>query len=559
MHALEHIKILYKRLEKIEAHLGLSASTSVAQPVDGRKETKTVEPEAFKPEASISSSPVTSFSSASLLGVVAVICLVVASIFIIRLAIESGWLTPARQVGLTTVVGMVLVFSGVFLEPKDSKYASLLSAAGVIVLYIATLGANIYFGLIQTATAVIFAGLVSLLSIWLFSIFRNDLFAVCAAIGSYVSPVVLGFEWGDFSDIALYFLGWSTCFSIISIFVRSRSLVLVASYFGVGLLGFLSIVGSYPESSLSFIAISQLLQFVILLLGLVGYSIANKVALSKSEALLLYPALLFFYVSEYSVLEKAFQDKAPYIMLLLAALVVAAYIAGKKFVADILASKSLVEGFAAIALLHSLYIEILTDAQRPLLLIALLVLSLYRSKDSQSTLSSMAAILSLIVVMVVEYGSVALNLIDSFASSNESLWIAYGCVISGLLLLKGISESRKATTKFSTLLFILGHSLLVAVLYATVADAGSLALSMAWLCYAGLVLFIGFRLFNAPLAKSSLAVLFFSVAKVFLYDVANASPVIRILCLFLTAGVLYGCGWVLRIIERWNVPTVSQT
>lgn len=554
MHALEHIKILYKRLERIEAHLGLSASTSVAQPVDGRNETKT-----FEPEASISSSPVTSFSSASLLGVVAVICLVVASIFIIRLAIESGWLTPARQVGLTTVVGMVLVFAGVFLEPKDSKYASLLSAAGVIVLYIATLGANIYFGLIHTAIAVIFAGIISLLSIWLFSIFRNDLFAVCAAIGSYVSPVVLGFEWGNFSDIALYFLGWSTCFSIISIFVRSRSLVLVASYFGVGLLGFLSIVGRYPESSLSFIAISQLLQFVILLLGLVGYSIANKVALSKSEALLLYPALLFFYVSEYSVLETAFQDKAPFIMLLVAALVVAAYLAGKKFVADILASKSLVEGFAAIAILHSLYIEILTDAQRPLLLIALLALSLYRSKDSQSTLSSMAAILSLIVVMVVEYGSVTLNLIDSFASSNESLWIAYGCVISGLLLLKGISESRKATTKFSTLLFILGHSLLVAVLYATVADAGSLALSMAWLCYAGLVLFIGFRLFNAPLAKSSLAVLFFSVAKVFLYDVANASPVIRILCLFLTAGVLYGCGWVLRIIERWNVPTASRT
>ena len=64
------------------------------------------------------------------LGAVGVICFVFAAGFIIKLAVESGWLTPARQVGLAFLLGCSLIALGSHLFNKDQAYANFLLAGG---------------------------------------------------------------------------------------------------------------------------------------------------------------------------------------------------------------------------------------------------------------------------------------------------------------------------------------------------------------------------------------------------------------------------------------------
>ena len=50
--------------------------------------------------------------SGNWLGIVASICFVFAAAFIIKLSIDSGWLTPERQIGLAVLLGMGLIAAG---------------------------------------------------------------------------------------------------------------------------------------------------------------------------------------------------------------------------------------------------------------------------------------------------------------------------------------------------------------------------------------------------------------------------------------------------------------
>ena len=53
------------------------------------------------------------------------------------------------------------------------------------------------------------------------------------------------------------------------------------------------------------------------------------------------------------------------------------------------------------------------------------------------------------------------------------------------------------------------------------------------------------------MAHSALGLLAMGTLKVFLYDVAGAPPVLRIVCMMALGGLLYFCGYQMRTIGRW--------
>lgn len=59
---------------------------------------------------------VASSATANLLPILAVICFGLAGVFIVKLAIESGWLTAERQWGLLALFGMALVVTTCYLR-----------------------------------------------------------------------------------------------------------------------------------------------------------------------------------------------------------------------------------------------------------------------------------------------------------------------------------------------------------------------------------------------------------------------------------------------------------
>src|SRR5258706_1155476 len=66
----------------------------------------------------------------SVLGWGGALALVLAAAYLIRLAIDTGWLTPLRQIALAGIAGLAMVAGGFALRGSNRPYAGLLPAGG---------------------------------------------------------------------------------------------------------------------------------------------------------------------------------------------------------------------------------------------------------------------------------------------------------------------------------------------------------------------------------------------------------------------------------------------
>ena len=109
-HELElRLKKLEDRIEHISKMLGIVKEAKVVEdiheppPIPKQVETK------------VANEPT------QLLPILAVICFVLAAIFVVKLTIESGWLTVERQWGLLSLAGLCLSLFGLFVEKIENN------------------------------------------------------------------------------------------------------------------------------------------------------------------------------------------------------------------------------------------------------------------------------------------------------------------------------------------------------------------------------------------------------------------------------------------------------
>src|SRR3970040_1360347 len=176
-----------KRLAGIETRLSRVESSlpkaTAASPAARPAAAKAPPP---KPEAGDRPSLVTSF-----LGWGGAVALVLAAAYLIRLAVESGWLTPVRQVAFAAISGLAMIDEGFFLRGVNRQYAGLLPAGGVAILFLSIYGAHLFYGFFEATPAIVAVVFVCLLSLWLCRVFESDLYALFAVAGSVLAPFLV--------------------------------------------------------------------------------------------------------------------------------------------------------------------------------------------------------------------------------------------------------------------------------------------------------------------------------------------------------------------------------
>ena len=302
------------------------------------------------------------------LGIIAVICFVLAAGFIIKLSIESGWLTPARQVGLAALLSVSLIGAGLTLMRSDREYASLLPGAGVIVLYLTAFAAHRYYSLIFFEAALATTGLVSCLCVWLYIKIKHDVYPITAAVGSYIAPAILGVG-ADAAFSLYYFLVCSVAFAMISIWVGSRLLTLVSAYLAIVMTSMLGL--NLQQDTL--IAGALALHFFIFSAGTYLYSRHTQKTLSEAEAWCFLPVLLIFYAAEYYFIDRIHPGLAPWISLTFAGILIGLYVSAKSYFSSRLGSQSLILAFSAIVCFHSVYLELIPADMRSWLFVAIML------------------------------------------------------------------------------------------------------------------------------------------------------------------------------------------
>lgn len=554
--SLEHrLSAIEQRLTLLEARL---AGASTAQPgpaVQTAPAATTAPPRGHsvqRPQpAAVKRVPHAEEKPGSWLGLIGIVCFVLAAGFIIKLSIESGWLTPERQVGLAALLGLSLIGAGFALQRSDRDYAALLPAAGVVVLYLTAFASYRYYALVSFEVALSLSAMVSVICIWLYAELKHDVYAVTAAVGSYIAPAVLGLNTaGEFT--LYYFVTCSLGFAVISIWVRSRTLSLVASYMAILMTG---LVGMGIQDSV-LVAVILALHFVIYSVGTYLHSQHTGQLMTQDEAWGFFPVLLIFYGCEYYHINKLSPELAPWISLAFAGLIIGLYLAAQSWKkADTpMHSRPMVTAFATVVAFHAIYLELMPDSAQPWLLVALMLALAFGRFDFSSDKATQAykfPLAALALVAAIEYISMLAHLCSGL---RAEAWLPVSLAsFAAIWLALALGPRRMGQrNEYGLTLLAAAHMLAIMAFYRLTKDIGSLAVSASWLLYAVAVIGFAFKRRDEIMAKSALFVLSFAAAKALLYDASSAPTVVRILCLLLTGAVLYGSGFLMRKIADWK-------
>ncbi len=321
------------------------------------------------------SKPVDSVNVTNLLGWAGATALVMASIYLVVLAIDAGWLTPVRQILLALLGGIACIGVGLLLRNKDMHYASMLPGAGVVILFMSIYGAHNYYHLLTTTFATSGIVAVCLLSLWLNRMFESELYAMFAVLGSYTAPLFLGGVSYSIADLIVYFACWSVIFSIFSIKVEKRGIYILAMYLAFVIFDY-KWHNSIPDAWVEAL-VFQTVHFLIFVVTASLYSIRIE-PMSKESSYAHIPALVLFYFVQYHILQQHMPAFAPWVAVASAAVLLASYfIVYRVLNQDLAGGRILLSTYVALVVVHAGYIESVPGQWAPwvgLLVVPLLAL-----------------------------------------------------------------------------------------------------------------------------------------------------------------------------------------
>jgi len=475
-----------------------------------------------------------------LLGWGGVTALVLAAAYLIKLGIDLGWLTPARQTALAALGGLILIGTGVALRQADRRYAGLLPAGGLAILFLAVYGAHLYYRLLAAGAAAAAVVLLCLLALWLCHLFADELYALFAVAGSYSAPLLLPVLRGDILGLALYFAAWDTLFCLYALRIGRRRIYLLALYLSLIIFDLIWRVSDPGEwsTALGF----QSFQFVLFAACTAAFSMRRRSPLDHRAALAHLPPLLLFYILQYAVLDRHLPSWAPWIALASSAVPALAYAAARwRLQRELPGGRLLLSAYAALVLLHAGYLEAVPDRWQPwaALLIAAVAGAGALRRPVQSGDWPLLAAAGLIYA--VNYLRIILHADLDRIAGSDLLVLAF----AGELYLAYFLACRfRLSERLRLPLVYAGH---VGALAAAVhLFSGRLAVSLCWGALAVAALLFSLWRQDRILGQSSLLVFAASGAKVLLYDLAGAAPLVRIACLLVLGVTLYLGGWLYR-------------
>jgi len=488
-----------------------------------------------------------------ILGWTGATALVLAVAYLIRLALDAGWLTPQRQLGLAVLSGFALIGAGLKLRSADRQYASLLPAGGLVILFLSIYGAHLYYHFIDVPLAAGAVILTCLGALWLSRLFDSELYGLFAVLGSYSAPFLLPALAGSVTDLVIYFSAWSVLFCVYSIWTGNRRPYLLAAY--LALLGFYYLWRQMAPDEWQAAFAFQLIQFAIFLAGAISFSVRHRRPMSHDEALAHLPLLLIFYALQYALLDQHLPALAPWIALASAGVLLLAYLSVQKTMGPLHSSALLVGAYVALALFHAAYMELLPDAFGPW--VALLVLPAVgfylRAWGAGATV--IWPMRALIIAIF------ALNYLRVIGESSIDTVPAYQVLAllfaAELYVAYYFARRLPALQGFAMPVLYLGH--IAAMRAAVQIFDGQLVVSFAWGVIALACLALAFRARDKLLGKSSLLIFAASAAKVMLFDLSSATPLVRIGLLVILGVTLYVGGWMYRKVDGIDAKTVADS
>jgi len=491
------------------------------------------------------------FPVTNILGWAGATALVMASIYLVVLAIDAGWLTPTRQVLLSMLGGVGCIGLGLFLRDKDMNYASLMPAAGIVILFLSIYGAHNYYHLLGTTFATSGIILICLMSLWLNRLFSSEIYALFAVVGSYTAPVFLGGDSYSIIDLIVYFACWSIVFSIFSLRVQSRTVYILAMYLAFVIFDFKwthSLSDAWVEA-----LIFQTVHFLIFVAAASIFS-ARISQMSKETAIAHIPALVLFYFVQYHILEKHVPGLAPWMAAGSAAFLLASYFAVHRVLGkELEGGRMLLSSYVALVLVHAGYIESVPAHWAPwagLVVIPLVAAYAVLRGDMKAPGTPLWVAVALIFAVNYLHLFTGNALMSSFKEipAHNALAFLYA---AELYLAYYFTRENTDIEGMGMVSLYAGHIAMMA--WAIQFFDSRFYVSLFWGALALGCLTLSLLKRDKILGQSSLLIFAASILKALLYDISNATPLIRIASLLVLGFSLYLGGWLYKKVSSLKV------
>ena len=522
---------LERRLSRLEALLNLSSRSPQAPPA---APSPTPDPagERFPlPEPQI--------KAGALLGWGGALAFLLAEAYLNRLVIDSGWLTPERQIACAALFGLALIGAGFALRRRDREYAGLLPAAGIAVLFLAIYGGHLYHHVIGLREAGAAVTVVCVASLLLCRSFESDLYAFCAVLGSYSAPFLLHNPAGTLGDLAVYYTAWGLAFCAFSLWQGSRRIYLTALY--LALTGFDFAWQQTQDEWVAALAF-QALQFGLFAGITAAFSVRRREPLDTGMAAAHFPPLLLFYFLQYNILDRHLHAWAPWAAVASLAAVALLYgIARRLLARPVPGGEWLTWAYAGVVLFHAGYLELTPRGFEPWAALLLVPLAAAATLRDDGVGRRWPLWVAVGAIFVINY----LRVVGDMDIRSVPGWQALAAINAAMLW--GAYAVCGRLTRFPGLrpvLLYAGH--LCAMAGAVHLLNERVTESVVWGALAVACLLLSIRNGDAVLRQSSLAVFAATAAKAMLYDLSGASPVARIVGLTVLGAMFYLGGLLYR-------------
>lgn len=542
------IEALEKNMDQVIRMLGIKKTQQAMAPYKVEtKEAATTTPST--PYNVVASETGKTTEAGQWLGYAGVSCLVLACIFLIRLSIDSGWLTPERQLIISSFFGMSLIFLPFTNLLKDREYISQLPAAGISILHLTVYGAVFYHQLISHDLAVLLMSTIGVLSIGLLAKFKFDIYAVISIVGTYVGALLLKQGFSSHAIFGLFLMAWNIAYCLIAISLQRRSMILLASYLAIGLVSLKALQISPDPAEYMKIASMQALQFLTFLTATVTYSQLNRVTLTQTEAWNYFPLAIFFYGLEYHLFNYIDKDYATFFALGFSVVLLIAYKFAKSLRQESVESARVVYTLIATILSHAVYFVLLSDELRILsgLFLALIFFT------QRQLLFTEERFKGLLVVLFAMFGFSQIQLLVGDPKMDINFLILMGFIFGSIFALasKYLTKSNTGGLgNFESLSLAAANAQVLFATYRLKQYIDHSWVAPLWIVYAFILLLWGWRTSERAKAQSALPVVVLALLRFIVVDFSHLNAATSVLALFIMGGLIFASGYIYK-----KIPT----
>jgi len=282
-------------LDRIEATLAGRSERPPPQPEVAP------EPEPPRPLApSLNAAQLESLIGRRWVGWAAIALILFATAFFLKYAFENRWIGELGRVGLGITFGIAMCLAGYRYQQRGWRlFAQILTAGGIVLLYLSTYAAFAYYHLVGQKTAFFFLALLIAEAALLSLRYNAPAIATMALIGGFLTPLLLRSDRDQYRSLFAYIVALDA--GALALLKHWRGLSSVA-YFGTQLLFWRWYVDNYHYQKRNAVLVFQTAIFLLFLLAHFARALIRRDSATGEDATLLLVNPLVFFATIYFLL-----------------------------------------------------------------------------------------------------------------------------------------------------------------------------------------------------------------------------------------------------------------